>query len=78
MKIYDPQMTCKTIFEYSANRGWSDFKFAQILGVTPQAISKWRRGIGSPSLDTLVILTGLFQISLDEMIGISEVDYEIS
>ena len=76
MKVYDPQATCNRIFKMAAQKGWSDSKLANILNLTPPAISKWRRGTGSPSLDTLVIIADLFQVSLDDLMGRIEVDMD--
>lgn len=74
MKVYDAEATCNIIFEMASARGWSDSKLSRILDVTPQAISKWRRGICSPSTDMLVILADLFQVSLDELMRTQEID----
>lgn len=74
MKVYDVQATCDKIFDLASDKGWSDSKLAKILDVTPQAISKWRRGVGSPSIDMIVMLADLFQVSLDDLMGRKEID----
>lgn len=74
MKVYDAQATCDKIFDLASDNGWSDSKLAKILDVTPQAISKWRRGVGSPSIDMIVMLADLFQVSLDDLMGCQEID----
>ena len=74
MKIYDVKETCKKVFDLAQERGWSDSKLASILDVTPQAVGKWRREVGSPSIETLVRLSGIFQVSLDDVIGYEEKD----
>ena len=74
MKVYDAQATCEKVFTLAGNRGWSDAKLARILDVTPQAISKWRRGVGSPSTDMIVMLADLFGVPLDELIGSREIN----
>jgi len=74
MKVYNAQATCNKIFALSREKGWSDSRLARILCVTPQAISKWRRGLGSPSTDMIVMLADLFKVSLDELIVCQEVD----
>ena len=35
---------------------------------TPQAISKWQRGEAMPSIDNLIVLSELFNTSIDEII----------
>lgn len=40
--------------------------------VTPQAIYKWQQGVALPSLDNLVVLAAIFQVSMDEILVIAE------
>lgn len=40
---------------------------------TPQAIYKWYRGESMPTIDNLIILTELFNCSIDDIIVIKEV-----
>ena len=35
---------------------------------TPQAIFKWQRGETMPSLDNLLVLSELFEVSVDEIL----------
>ena len=73
MKLYDAGATCKKVFEFALSKGWSDSKLARVLNVTPQAVNKWRKGVCSPSIDTIVELTGLFQVSMDDLVCYNEV-----
>ncbi|MBR1852447.1 MAG: helix-turn-helix domain-containing protein [Lachnospiraceae bacterium] len=78
MKTFDAQATCNSIFEFTGNAGWTDSKLAQALAVTPQAVSKWRKGTCAPSIDTIVMMTGLFHTSLDNLIKCRDVaDYTL-
>lgn len=43
-------------------------KLGEILFVTRQAVSKWERGICMPDYDSLLKLSELFSITLDELI----------
>ncbi len=74
MKIYDPICTCNKIFEITAKRHLTDSNLAKMIGITPQAISKWRRGSGYPSLDVLVILSGILDVSMDELLQYRMID----
>lgn len=74
MKVYDVQATCDNVFDLAQKKGWSDSKLAQILEVSPQAICKWRKGICSPSVDRLVMMADLFQVTLDELMKQQEID----
>ena len=45
-----------------------------VLGFnTPQAIFKWQRGECLPTLDNLVILASLFDVTLDEIIAVRKI-----
>jgi transcriptional regulator with XRE-family HTH domain len=39
---------------------------------TPQAIYKWQHGTALPTLDNLVVLAGLFGVTVDEIIVFRE------
>lgn len=79
MNVYDAKGTCDKIFNLSAKKGWSDAKLAKVLAVSPQAVSKWRRGVGSPSTDSIVILSDIFKVSLDDIMATRyvDIDYEL-
>ena len=40
--------------------------------VTPQAIYKWQQGVALPSLDNLVVLAAIFQVSIDEILVVTD------
>lgn len=40
--------------------------------VTPQAIYKWQQGVALPSLDNLVVLAAIFQVSMEEILVIAD------
>lgn len=44
-------------------------QLAEILHVTPQAISKWENNKSYPDLETLLALSNYFQVSVDELLG---------
>jgi len=75
MRVYDSVATCNNIFMLARANGWNDSCLAKILDLTPQAISKWRNG-GSPSIDTLVTLTDLFDVTLDSLLECREIDMD--
>lgn len=55
------------IFRQRANMSQSSL--AEILLVTPQAVSKWERGIALPDIELLIPLANIFSVSLDELLG---------
>lgn len=57
---------------------WSQEELAQKLHVSRQSISKWESGTNYPSLDILVAMSDLFDITLDHLVkGDSEFKQQI-
>lgn len=52
--------------------GLSQEQLAEQIGVSRQSISKWETGQSAPELDKLVILSRVFGISTDELLGNSQ------
>lgn len=50
----------------------SQAKLAEILRVSPQAVSKWERGVALPDIDLLIPLADVFSLTLDELFKRSE------
>lgn len=44
-------------------------EFAAQIMVSRTAVSKWERGLGYPSLDSLKIISDLFEVTIDELIS---------
>lgn len=62
MKLADQLSTLRKVHNFSQE------KVAGNLGVTKQAVSKWENGRGYPDIDNLVILSELYEVTLDELI----------
>jgi transcriptional regulator with XRE-family HTH domain/ADP-ribosylglycohydrolase len=43
-------------------------QFSEILGVSQQSVQKWERGVSSPDLEKLILMSKYFDISLDALI----------
>lgn len=52
------------------NNNMTQEEFASRLGVTPQAVSKWERGIGMPDISLLSGICQILKISADRLLGI--------
>ena len=74
MKTYDYETTGKNILALAKERGYNATRLAKVLGVTPQAVSKWRRGIASPSIDNIVFVASLFEVRYEDIIVDREVE----
>lgn len=49
--------------------GLSVRDLADILGfATPQAVYKWQNGVTMPTLDNLVVLAAIFNVTMDQII----------
>ena len=60
-------------------KGLTQLELAETLYVTHQAVSKWENGKSIPSIEVLIELTALFDISIDYLLDNSEIkenDYE--
>ena len=49
--------------------GITQTQLAEMLGVTPQAVSKWENARSYPDIETLVRLAELFSMTVDRMLG---------
>ena len=55
--------------------GMTQEELAKRLFVSRSAVSKWETDAGYPSIDTLKQISGLFQMSVDELISDGEMDH---
>lgn len=58
----------ENIVKYRKKNNLSQEQLAQALNISRQSISKWETGENLPSIDNLISLSGLLDISLDELI----------
>lgn len=64
---------------FKANRkrmGFTQEEIANRLMVTPQAVSKWETGIGTPDISLLVPISRSFGITIDELLENDNKEYE--
>lgn len=63
-------MTFQKAFKENRKRnGYTQEEVATYLNVTPQAVSKWETGQGTPDLALIVPIAQLFNITTDELLG---------
>ena len=64
-----PHMTLGERISYHRNRlGLSQGELAGQMNVSRQAVSKWETDGSLPDLDRLIALSGLFGLTLDELV----------
>ena len=61
--------TANRLIEYRKKNGLSQDQVAEKIGVSRQAVSKWERAEASPDTDNLIMLSKLYNVSLDELIN---------
>lgn len=69
LPVIDLQATGANILQLRKAAGLSVKELQQLLGFEqPQAIYKWQSGASLPSIDHLLILSQLFQISINDIL----------
>ena len=59
----------ENIQEFRKKKGFSQEKLAEKCQVSRQAIAKWENGESVPTIDKLIFLADLYELSLDELVG---------
>lgn len=49
---------------------------AEYLGITPQSVSKWERGVSYPDITILPALANMFETSIDLLVGMDSIRAE--
>ncbi|MBH0166899.1 helix-turn-helix transcriptional regulator [Fictibacillus sp. 7GRE50] len=53
-------------------RGWSQEELAEKLFVSRQSVSKWENGQNYPSIEVIIKLSDLFEVTIDELLRTDE------
>lgn len=56
--------------------GLTQAEFAEKIGVSDKAVSKWERGVSMPDLSVLTDISKLFSVSTDVLLGLREEDID--
>ncbi len=65
-------MTGQNIINLRINAGMSVKDLQDIFGfTTPQAIYKWQHGTALPTIDNMVVLAAVFQVTIDDILIMS-------
>ncbi len=64
------------IKELRKKKDMTQEKLAEYLNVSFQAVSKWETGVASPDLSMIVPLARLLGVSTDELLGVSEENFD--
>ena len=58
-----------TVTTCRKDKGYTQDELASRLGVTPQAVSKWERGVSLPDTDILPGISKILDISIDDLLA---------
>lgn len=64
-------MLSKRIYEIRMSFGWTQVQLAQKLGVTKQTVSNWENDNIQPSIDMLIKISKIFNVSTDYLLGLT-------
>lgn len=56
------------------NKEWTQEEMAEMVGVSPQSVSKWERGDTYPDITLLPTLANLYNVSVDAIIGMDKIN----
>lgn len=69
----DLAATGKNIERLRKEAGYSVKELQNIFGFgTPQAIYKWQHGTALPTVDNLVLLSAIFEVSIEEILVVEQ------
>jgi len=77
MRIYNYLETTKNVLRMAESRNMSDSELARGLGVTPQAVNKWRNCGGGLSKPLLVNAALFFDVKVDDILVAEERDQDV-
>ena len=71
--VIDMTATGMNIARLRKNAGMTVRDLQAIFGfATPQAIYKWQRGEAMPTLDNMIVLAAVFNVTVDEILVLQE------
>lgn len=62
----------KIVFEQRKKKKMTQEALAALLGISPQAVSKWENGLGLPDVTLFPTLAAALGVSLEELFGVEE------
>ena len=68
VKRMDSEKIGKFIYQLRNEKGYSQYQLAAKIPISRQAVSKWERGQTIPDSSTLIILSDLLQVSINELL----------
>ena len=57
------------LYKIRLKNGWSQETLTEKLNTSRQTISKWESGLSKPTLDNLILMKNVLDVSYEELIG---------
>ena len=71
--VIDMTATGRNIARLRKDAGMTVRDLQAVFGfATPQAIYKWQRGAAMPTLDNMIVLAAVFNVTVDEILVLQE------
>ncbi|MCU6766574.1 helix-turn-helix domain-containing protein [Blautia ammoniilytica] len=67
------QNIAKAVLKIRQDNKLSQEQFAEMAGVTRQAVSRWEMGVSVPNINALILISEKFDIPVDEMLKSGDV-----
>ena len=67
------QNIAKAVLKIRQDNKLSQEQFAEMAGVTRQAVSRWEMGVSVPNINALILISEKFDIPVDEMLKSGEI-----
>ena len=67
-EVFDIMTMAENIKTYRNKRGLNQYEFAEKLGISPQAVSKWESAQSTPDLQKVLRLAEIFGVSTDYLL----------
>ena len=62
---------------FRKSKGFTQEELADLLGVTPQAVSKWESEVGLPDVSMIVPLAQVLGVSTDALLGYPNTEHTV-
>ena len=62
----------QNIAAFRKNKNLTQEKLAELIGISPQSVSKWENDVSMPDIALLPILADIFSTSIDSLFGMGE------
>lgn len=68
VRMIDAEMTGRNIAYLRRRRMMTQLQLSEAVNVSHQAVSKWERGAALPDVETILVLSRLFCVSMEALL----------